>query len=118
MIQLSDFKEAVRLQKQIIKKDKYKELQMKFGVVALLYVMQDHELVENYEECHCIKWAIEENNKMLTVKMPTTLYGLDVKQFVADALEHMNKQYTDEKYFTYLDDYITIIKNEINLLNP
>lgn len=117
---------TISLSKQ--KKDRYRELMLKYGVITLLYVMQDHELNENYEECLLIKEAIEETNNALRKRMgdidilPTTLQGLNVKHFIDSAYKAFsdmsyNGTFTAESFFTNLDYYIEQVKLEINKLN-
>jgi len=96
----------------------YRQLQYKYGVITLLYVLQDNELIENYLECAIIKQAIEETNREIKVNLPTSLRGLDIKGFVHTQMAGIkDASFKEESFFVNLDHYIDEVKREISKLS-
>lgn len=104
--------------KRDLKVSAYRTLQYKYGVITLLYVMQDNELAENYLECAIIKQAIEETNKEIDAALPTSLRGLDIKGFVHTQMAGIkDADFKEESFFVNLDHYIDEVKREISKLS-
>lgn len=55
----------------------YKNFQFIYGLYSLLILIDHYELIEDYEECHCIKKGIEENEKILKTKFEKRLLETD-----------------------------------------
>lgn len=99
----------------------YQQSMLKYGIVTILYVMLDHELCENYEECAIIKKSIDDLNQRFTKtpKLPTTLTGLNVKSFLNETSRSFNHTpyigtFTADSFFVNVDYYIECVKKEID----
>ena len=104
------------------KKDEYNKQMSSYGVVALLYLIKEYEIDENFEECILIKSVIDDaNNNLLKgcpLQLPTTLVGLNVRRFLESNYEKVfGGKFTADAFFINLDYYLEQIKLSIERLN-
>lgn len=97
----------------LMKKNKYIEFSMLYGIATLCFLVKHHERNENYEECAIIIDAIDNIATTLNEKLPTTIekaviYHSEQMQSIGfDGLISRNN----------MPMYAGIVLNEMNLLD-
>ena len=95
----------------IIKRQHYHTAIFKYGVIPVLFLLQKYEQQERYEQCAIIRDAIADQNEWINAKLPATLNGLDVEEFVKDAFAGFGL--TGIGFWDRLPFYISEIERDV-----
>lgn len=78
---------------------RYEDCIIKYGVIAVCFLLSEYERLEKYEECHIILTAIQSHNAATYQSLPTTYAGcMELLRDNSDSMEYdfMLKEVPDD----------------------